>query len=149
MRKFYALIAMLLLSVSCATVFRAPARLERFVNRTERRADRYNIRDWQVSTQKYERLLREYIDNYRIYTTEEKRTAMKAIGRYHALLVDHGLKESLGIVYDLKDIIPSYLGGLKDIFDRDAQAVKDFLSNVLGLGKDDVNNLLEELDSAE
>ena len=144
-KKFIALAAVLMLACSCTTMFHTPARLNRFVNRTERWAEHYNLRRWEVSTHKYKQLLQDYIRNYRTYTSAEKRVAMDAIGRYHALLVKYGLKESLGVIYDLKDIIPAYAGGLKDIFDKDVSAFKDFLQDVLGMKNSDINSIVDKL----
>ena len=107
----------------------------------ERRADRYRPYQWERVNRQYEALLREYIDNYRMYTIAEKQQAMNAIGRYHAILVDHGIKQGIGFLGSLG----SYAGGLLDILRQDVGAVEDFLQNVLGLGKSETKNALESL----
>ena len=140
MRKYIVILLVALTAASCATL-RAPAKLDRFVNRVERRADHYRPYQWERANQKYEALLREYIDNYRMYTIAEKQQAMNAIGRYHALLVDHGVKQGIGFLGSLG----SYAGGLLDILRQDVGAVEDFLQNVLGLGKSETKNALESL----
>jgi hypothetical protein len=76
-----------------------------------------------------------------MYTIAEKQQAMSAIGRYHAILVDHGIKQGIGFLGSLG----SYAGGLLDILRQDAGAVEDFLQNVLGLGKNETKNALESL----
>lgn len=140
MRKLIPLIMTVMLAASCATM-RAPAKLDRFVNRVERRADRYTISDWQRANRKYESLIHEYIQNYRSYTTREKQKAMQAIGRYHGLLVDHGLKESVGVISSLG----SYVGGLVDILKQDGGAVLDFIQDVLGIKGKEADNLVDRL----
>ena len=85
MRKYIVILLVALTAASCATL-RAPAKLDRFVNRVERRADHYRPYQWERVNRQYEALLREYIDNYRLYTIAEKQQAMNAIGRYHGIL---------------------------------------------------------------
>ena len=136
MRRFLILLLSAVLLASCA-VMRAPARLERLVDRVERSADRYTPAQWQRANRQYESLVKEYIHNYRRYTTQEKRTAMSAIGRYHALLVDHGIKESVGFIGSLG----SYVGGLIDILKQDSGAVLDFIQDVLGIRGGEARNL--------
>lgn len=140
MRKYLVIILVALTAASCATL-RAPAKLERLVNRVERNADRYRPYQWERANRQYEALLREYIDNYRTYSISEKQRAMSAIGRYHALLVDHGIKQGIGFLGSLG----SYAGGLLDILRQDVGAVEDFLRNVLGLGAAETKNALESL----
>ena len=140
MRKYLVIILVALTAASCATL-RAPAKLERLVNRVERNADRYRPYQWERANRQYEALLREYIDNYRTYSISEKQRAMSAIGRYHALLVDHGIKQGIGFLGSLG----SYAGGLLDILRQDVGAVEDFLRNVLVLGAAETKSALESL----
>ena len=140
MRKYLVISLVALTAASCATL-RAPAKLERLVNRVERNADRYRPYQWERANRQYEALLREYIDNYRTYSISEKQRAMSAIGRYHALLVDHGIKQGIGFLGSLG----SYAGGLLDILRQDVGAVEDFLRNVLGLGAAETKSALESL----
>ena len=140
MRKYLIILLVALTAASCATL-RAPAKMERLVNRIERNADHYRPYQWDRAQRQYEALLREYIDNYRSYTIAEKQQAMSAIGRYHALLVDHGIKQGIGFLGSLG----SYAGGLLDILKQDVGAVEDFLQSVLGLGKKDAGSALDLL----
>ena len=140
MRKYLLILLLALTAASCATL-RAPAKLERFVNRVERNADHYRPYQWDRANRHYEALIREYIDNYRMYTIAEKQQAMSAIGRYHAILVDHGIKQGIGFLGSLG----SYAGGLLDVLKQDVGAVEDFLQSVLGLGKSETRSALEGL----
>lgn len=140
MRRIVAIITAVLL-LGAAAGCSVPARLNNFVNRTERYSYRYSIRDWQYSLDRYEYLVRKYIDNYPRYTTAQKRMAMNAIGRYHALLVKAGLKEGAGLLYELRE----YAGGLQDIFRQDVRAFVDFLRDVLGMGDDRIFELRDRL----
>ena len=140
MRKYLVILLVALTAASCATL-RAPAKLERFVNRVERNADRYRPYQWDRVNRQYEALLREYVDNYRAYTIAEKQQAMAAIGRYHGILVDHGIKQGLGFLGSLG----AYAGGLLDLLRQDAGAVTDFLQSVLGLGGNEINKWMDQL----
>ena len=140
MRKYLFILLVALSAASCASL-RAPARLERLVNRVERHADRYRPVDWQRANSRYEALVREYIQNYRNYTIAEKQQAMAAIGRYHGLLVDYGVKQGIGFLGSLG----TYAGGLLDILKQDVGAARDFLENVLGMGASETDNWLEKL----
>ena len=66
---------------------------------------------------------------------------MSAIGRYHAILVDHGIKQGIGFLGSLG----SYAGGLLDVLKQDVGAVEDFLQSVLGLGKKEIGNAVDLL----
>ena len=140
MRKYLVILLVALTAASCATL-RAPAKLERFVNRVERNADRYRPYQWDRVNRQYEALLREYVDNYRMYSISEKQQAMAAIGRYHGILVDHGIKKGIGFLGSLG----AYAGGLLDLLRQDAGAVEDFLQSVLGLGSRDLGSAMDNL----
>ena len=140
MRKYLVILLVALTAASCATL-RAPAKLERFVNRVERNADRYRPYQWDRVNRQYQALLREYVDNYRYFTIAEKQQAMAAIGRYHGILVDHGIKKGIGFLGSLG----AYAGGLLDLLKQDAGAVSDFLQSVLGLRGNEMNRWMNEL----
>jgi len=140
MRKVISIVSAVLLVLAVAGCS-VPVRLNNFVNRTERNSYRYSIRRWEYSLDKYERLVSQYIHNYTRYTTGEKRMAMSAIGRYHALLVKAGIKESTGLLYELRE----YAGGLQDVFKQDVGAFVDFLRDVLGMGDDKIIEIRHRL----
>ena len=140
MRKYLLILLVALTAASCATL-RAPAKLERFVDRVERNADRYRPYQWDRVNRQYEALLREYVDNYRMYSIAEKQQAMAAIGRYHGILVDHGIKKGIGFLGGLG----AYAGGLLDLLKQDAGAVSDFLQSVLGLTGNELNRWMDQL----
>ena len=140
MRKYLLILLVALTAASCATL-RAPAKLERFVDRVERNADRYRPYQWDRVNRQYEALLREYSANYRMYSIAEKQQAMAAIGRYHGILVDHGIKKGIGFLGGLG----AYAGGLLDLLKQDAGAVTDFLQSVLGLTGNELNRWMNQL----
>ena len=107
MRKYILILLVALTAASCATL-RAPAKLERLVNRVERNADHYRPYQWDRVNRRYEALVQEYIQNYHYYTVAEKQQAMAAMGRYHGILVDHGIKQGIGFLGGLG----SYAGAL-------------------------------------
>ena len=140
MRKYILMILVALTAASCATL-RAPAKLERFVDRVERNADRYRPYQWDRVNRQYEALLREYVQQYRTYSIAEKQQAMAAIGRYHGILVDHGIKKGIGFL----GCLGAYAGGLLDLLKQDAGAVTDFLQSVLGLTGNELNRWMNQL----
>ena len=140
MRKYILILLVALTAASCAAL-RAPAKLERFVDRVERNADRYRPYQWDRVNRQYESLLREYVNNYRSYSIAEKQQAMAAIGRYHGILVDHGIKQGLGFLGSLG----AYAGGLLDLLKQDTGAVTDFLQSVLGLTGNELNRWMNQL----
>ena len=140
MRKYILILLVALTAASCAAL-RAPAKLERFVDRVERNADRYRPYQWDRVNRQYESLLREYVNNYRMYSIAEKQQAMAAIGRYHGILVDHGIKKGIGFLGSLG----AYAGGLLDLLKQDAGAVTDFLQSVLGLTGNELNRWMNQL----
>ena len=140
MRKYILILLVALTAASCA-VLRAPAKLERFVDRVERNADRYRPYQWDRVNRQYEALLNEYVQNYRAFSIAEKQQAMAAIGRYHGILVDHGIKKGIGFLGSLG----AYAGGLLDLLKQDAGAVTDFLQSVLGLGGNELNKWMDQL----
>ena len=140
MRKYIVILLVALTAASCSTL-RAPARMERLVNRVERNADRYRPYQWDRVNRQYEALVREYVQNYRMYTIAEKQQAMSAMGRYHGILVDHGIKQGIGFLGGLG----SYAGALLDILKQDAGALIDFQQSVLGLGNTESNRWLDQL----
>jgi hypothetical protein len=140
MRKYLLILLVALTAASCATL-RAPAKLERFVDRVERNADRYRPYQWDRVNRQYEALLREYVQQYRTYSIAEKQQAMAAIGRYHGILVDHGIKKGIGFLGSLG----AYAGGLLDLLKQDAGAVTDFLQSVLGLTGNELNRWMNQL----
>ena len=140
MRRYLLILLVALTAASCATL-RAPAKLERFVDRVERNADRYRPYQWDRVNRQYEALLREYSANYRLYSIAEKQQAMAAIGRYHGILVDHGIKQGIGFLGSLG----AYAGGLLDLLKQDAGAVSDCLQSVLGLKGNELNKWMNQL----
>ena len=140
MRKILVILLVALTAASCATL-RAPAKLERLVNRVERNADRYRPYQWDRVNRQYEALVNEFVQNYRMYSISEKQQAMSAIGRYHGILVDHGIKKGIGFLGSLG----AYAGGLLDLLKQDAGAVTDFLQSVLGLTGNELNRWMNQL----
>ena len=141
MRRFIAILATVVVMIAAAGCS-VPSRLNNFVNRTERNAYRYSLRDWHYSLDRYERLVSQYVHNYPRYTTMQKRKAMRAMGRYHALLVQAGVKESANFLFELRE----YAGALRDIFTQDEWAFIDFLRDVMGYRDDRIFRLRDRLE---
>ena len=144
MKKFFAIAAMVVM-LALTSACSVPCRLNNFVNRTERNAYRYSLRDWHRSLDRYERLVTQYVQNYTSYNTRQKRLAMRSMGRYHAMLVQAGVRESANLLYELRE----YAGVLQDIFTQDEWASIDFLRDVLGYRDDRIIRLRDMLRTDE
>ena len=144
MKKFFAIAAMVVM-LALTSACSVPCRLNNFVNRTERNSYRYSLRDWHRSLDKYERLVKEYVQNYESYNTNQKRKAMRAMGRYHSMLVKAGVRESANLIYELRE----YAGALQDIFTQDEWAFIDFLRDVMGYRDDRIIRLRDMLRTDE
>ncbi|MBO4571779.1 MAG: hypothetical protein J5699_07635 [Bacteroidales bacterium] len=105
------LVAVIFLAAGCTS---APKKLDRFVEKTEINCDNYETEDWDKSMQQYKKLVDEYKNSDKEYTDEEKKMALKAMGRYHALLIKKGLEKSATFIEEFGAALPSYLDGILD-----------------------------------
>lgn len=106
--------------VSCATA-NLPEKLDSFVDKAELKSEKYDQDDWKKSVEEYEKLVDEYTNYNKEYTEAEKQMALRAMGRYHALLVKNGLKESASYLKELGKLLPSYLNGLVEGIGEDGE----------------------------
>lgn len=109
---------------------KAPDKLDKFVEKAEMSATRYSEEDWATSKEEYEALIEEYYAHEDEYTSEEKARAMKAIGRYHALLLVNGVSEAASIIDSFKKAVPSYLEGLEDVFKESGDEMKELFKGL-------------------
>lgn len=100
-----------------------PQKLDNFVDNTELKCESYDAADWQKSMKEYERLLGEYYSSEKRYSEAEKQMAARAMGRYHALLIKYGIKQSTEYLKELGSIIPSYLEGLKEEIEQNSEEI--------------------------
>lgn len=128
---------------SCISAQRSPSQaLDSFVDKAELNCESYTSSDWEKSTMQYEKLIEQYTNSDRQYTEAEKQMAARAIGRYHALLIKHGIEESASYLKELGNILPSYFDGLtKGLKESDVDFDKL-------LDEDKLDESLESLDNA-
>ncbi|MCM1178407.1 MAG: hypothetical protein NC308_07435 [Clostridium sp.] len=90
----------------------------------ELKCDSYSSEDWQECERQYEKLVEKFSSSDRKYTEAEKQMAARAMGRYHALLIRHGIEQSVSFFQELGSILPSYLEGLSNGFDESASELE-------------------------
>lgn len=108
--------AAVLLLLSCASSL--SCRMDDFVAEAESSCKEWTAEDWELSTEKYEKLLEEYSQNYDSYTQEEKDLINKAIGRYNGLLVRQGLENAGSVIKEFGKRLPSLFEGFMSAFEN-------------------------------
>ena len=145
------LVAVVLLAAGCTS---APKKLDNFVEKTELNCDNYEKEDWNKSMEQYKKLVDEYRNSGKEYTDEEKKMALKAMGRYHALLIKKGLEKSATFIEELGAALPSYLDGILDGMKENAEGFGKSLEELFDSDKidkalSDFSDKLEEIFSGK
>ena len=130
MKKALLVLAVLSLT-GCATWKNVPVRLDNFVEKAEKTAPEFSSNDWQDSKQQYQDLISEYSEHEEEYTQEQKNLVMKDIGRYHALLIVHSLRDAWDFLKTMIQILPSYWEGVKEVFKEFLDDKKQDISDVV------------------
>lgn len=141
MRKFYYLLVVSLFFLSsCASWKNVPEKLDKFVKETETSAKDFSEEEWEKNNAEYEEMVEMYNENKDKYSREEQRMAVRAMARYHALLVLNGIKDAASIVNDMKQLVPAYLKGISD-------AINETSSEIVGAASElfDVSEFEEDL----
>ncbi len=125
---------MMLAMTSCATWKNVPERLDKFVGEAEENVSNYSQSDWEQSKQAYQNMISDFSEHEEEYTPEERRVVMKAIGRYHGLLIVHSLRDAWEFLKTMIQILPDYWEGVKDVF-------KEFISDK----KQEISDLVQTL----
>ena len=146
---------------SCEPWKKVPEKIDSFVGNAEVSAKQYSADDWAQSKAEYQELIDLYTENKDKYTNEQKAMVVKAIGRYHALLVVNGINEAASLIQSLKDIAPAYLKGIDEVVNENTGGLKGLVQGLLqdsGLGdtieqlgadlEDLVSGVSEEVDKA-
>lgn len=137
-------------SVMSCSMKSLPEQLDAFVDKAELNCSSYDNLDWEKSTSQYEEMVNAYMTSDKVYSDSEKEMAARAIGRYHALLIKNGIKESATFLKELGGILPSYLDGFASEV-GDGQVNLDgiiddvFNSEKLEESLDELGNALENL----
>lgn len=132
---------------SCIGAQRSPSQaLDSFVDKTELNCKSYTPEEWEKSATQYEKLVEQYTNSNKQYTEAEKQMAARAMGRYHALLIKHGLEKSSSYLKELGNLLPSYLDGLSDEIGEGTSDIESTLEDIFDEEK--IEKSLERLGSA-
>lgn len=142
--------AMLCSIVSCASGKSIPQKLDAFVAEAETKSQDYSKDEWTKSKQDYEALLNQYIENNDKYTKEEKELAIKAMGRYHALILKNGIQQGTELLKKYASLLPSYLDGFASGLQGDTVNLEEAIKNAIDEEKlekvmDNLGNVLESI----
>jgi hypothetical protein len=121
--------AMAFALASCA-VQSAPQKLDDFVDKAEQNSQEYTTEDWAKSTEQYQKLMEEYLKSGREYSEAEKEMAVRAMGRYHALLLKNGVEKSTELIKKLGRMLPEYLDGFAAGLDEGANNLGTTLEGI-------------------
>ena len=141
-----ALCAVILMVVGCATAASVPDRLDKFVEKTEKEYKNYTEDDWKKSKEEYDAIVAEWEQNYDSYSSADKTRAMKAMGKYGAMVLEHQIASASNGFESILESIPEKINNI--INSIDTAAVKE---NVEGITKDiesGVEGIIESIDTA-
>lgn len=127
-----------------------PQKLDSFVDNAELKSSDYDAEDWQKSMLQYEKLVDEYSNSGKEYTDAEKQMAVRAMGRYHSLLIKKGVEQSAAYLKELESILPSYLEGLVDGLGENSEELGKTLEGIFNSEElekafEGLGNKLEEI----
>lgn len=117
------LISLIALSLILACSISIPEKLDRFVDKAELNSSSYDANDWQKSLNQYAELVNEFSLSGKEYSYAEREMVARAMGRYHSLLIKHGVEASAAYIKELKSILPSYLEGLVEGLDENSEEI--------------------------
>lgn len=125
-------------------------KLDSFVDNAELKSSDYDADDWQKSILEYDKLVKQYTTSGKGHTDAEKQMVARAMGRYHSLLIKNGVEQSAAYLKELESILPSYMEGLVDGFDKNSEELERALEGIfnsedLEKAVDGLGNKREEL----
>ena len=147
-RCFFIVLATALIAACSSS--NIPQKLDSFVDNAELKSSDYDAEDWQKSMLQYEKLVDEYSNSGKEYTDAEKQMAVRAMGRYHSLLIKKGVEQSAAYLKELESILPSYLEGLVDGLGENSEELGKTLEGIfnseeLEKAVEGLGNKLEEI----
>lgn len=147
-RCFFIVLATALIAACSSS--NIPQKLDSFVDNAELKSSDYDAEDWQKSMLQYEKLVDEYSNSGKEYTDAEKQMAVRAIGRYHSLLIKKGVEQSAAYLKELESILPSYLEGLVDGLGENSEELGKTLEGIFNSEElekafEGLGNKLEEI----
>ena len=148
MKKFVSIVivAFLALSISCMAYAGIPQKLDSFVTKTESECGDYSKKDWEKSRKEYRALLDEYRNSKESYTQNDKELAVRAMGRYNALLIKNGIIKSSSGVQEISALLPEFIKGLSEGLDANSEEINRALKSLVDTSK--LNSAIQSLGSA-
>ena len=139
-------IAALALCTACMAYAGIPQKLDDFVSKTERKCDNYSKKDWEKSRNEYRALLDEYRNSREEFSQDDKELAVRAMGRYNALLIKNGIvKSSLGIK-EISALLPDFIKGLSDGLEANSEEINRTIKSLIDTNK--INGAIQSLGNA-
>ena len=147
-RCFFIVLATALIAACSSS--NIPQKLDSFVDNAELKSSDYDAEDWQKSMLQYEKLVDEYSNSGKEYTDAEKQMAVRAMGRYHSLLIKKGVEQSAAYLKELESILPTYLEGLVDGLGENSEELGKTLEGIFNSEElekafEGLGNKLEEI----
>ena len=139
-------VAVVAFCTSCVVYGGIPQKLDQFVTKTESECETYSKEDWQKSRKEYKSLLEDYKNSKVEFTQQDKELAVRAMGRYNALLIKNGIvKSSMGI-QEFSAMLPDFIKGLSDGLAANSEEINKSLKSLVDTNK--LNGALQSLGNA-
>lgn len=123
MKRLLLIFGMMLMLTSCEATL--TSRIENFVENAENKCEQWTDEDWEMSQERYQRLLDEYEDNYSQLSQEERNAINKAIGRYNGMIVKKGINNMAKSIEDFGERLPSLIEGFMSAFEEEGEEYKE------------------------
>ncbi len=112
-----------------------PQKLDKFVAETEKNCADYTKQDWEKSRREYRALLDDYKNSKEEFSNQEKEQAVRAMGRYNALLIKNGIvKSSIGI-QEISAMLPDFIKGLSEGLEANSEEINRSLKSLVDTAK--------------
>ena len=125
--NFIMILFMMLFLTSCEVP--TSMKFDQYVDEVEKNYKNWTDEDWEISKEKYRKLLEEYETNYESLTQEERDNINKAIGRYHGILLKNGFKKVDESINGFIDRLPSMFEGFMSAFEEEMENIEDNMEN--------------------
>ena len=109
----------MLLMLSCESAQQsAISKINALATEVEKENESYSDEDWEKANKKFEELVGQLKDNSENMTPEERKEALKAIGRYNGLCVKEGFKSVMKETQKILEDMPAMMEGFMSAFDE-------------------------------
>lgn len=91
-----------------------PGKITKLADKVEAKGDSFSEAQWERANETFEKLVDEYVDNFRSFKSSERKEINKAIAKYSAAAVKSGVKNVSSEINDILDELPDSVDGLLD-----------------------------------